>query len=300
MILGQSRTPFTRPAAASPNFTPGLPGTNFYSHFDPFSKVMNRQQSFSQYMPGVPRGAGPHALPAVPIPQPVVPAGAAAKATTTSPGGTAGFGAAGFGSTGGVRPHMHVSPYMTMHSGIMAPGVLPNASNIRSGVRNTQARIQRNYPFQNRPLAPLPAPAPVALPASPAPGSVAGFFGLGAAAPRRARRRRWWQIFPPSTAEQVVAEQEQCETYAPTIEGIKRTVCNGRVVKYEDAQGNVRYPGQIPAGLGAVPQHAWEAMHPDAPAMPVMAPAPRAWSPPRHRPRHPPMPRMPWFRHGWR
>lgn len=39
----------------------------------------------------------------------------------------------------------------------------------------------------------------------------------------------------------VGAVKANCETYAPNIEGIRVTVCDGEVVKREDASGVVLY-----------------------------------------------------------
>ena len=36
-----------------------------------------------------------------------------------------------------------------------------------------------------------------------------------------------------------VSAPSACETYAPRLDGISVTVCNGSVVRYTDASGNV-------------------------------------------------------------
>lgn len=159
MILGQPRTDgFTRPAGANPNFQPRLPGVGFYSHFNPFAKVMERMASASGfYRPGLPPTMGPVPLPSIPDPVPVAPV----APTVPKAGGTAGFGdASGFGSTGGVRNHFHVDPYRVMRGGYF-PGISPSGSNIRAGVRMAGQRVHNSMPFQTRPLPPLPLPAPV-------------------------------------------------------------------------------------------------------------------------------------------
>lgn len=243
MILGQSpRTSFTRPAAASPGFVPGLPATVVNSHFHPLAMVMNPMPAASQWRPPFSPGMGPHALPDVPAPAPAAPV-VAPKAG----------GMAGFGSTGGV-PHQHVDPYRTMRTG-MIPGVMPSGANIRAGVRNAGGRIQRSMPFQTAPLPP-PPPPPAPPAAAPAPGPVAGFLGALFGRPRRHWRHKtpWWHPAPPPPVETV--HTSSCETYGPRVDGVKVTVCAGRVVKMEDAQGNVITPnyGPMAGQLGA---HGW-------------------------------------------
>lgn len=250
MILGQNRTPYSGPEAASGAFRPGLPGTGFYSHFNPFIQVMERMPAVAgMYRPGLNPNMGPGPAPTMPAPPPVV----TTPAPTTAPsaGGMAG---SGFGSTGGTRMHSHVNPYMVMRQG-MIPGVMPSGANIRAGYQNVSARVDRSFPFQTAPLP--PPPPPPAPPVATAPGGVKGLMGalfgdsdeLGRWRGRRPRRHRWWQINPPSTQEQVYADLEKCETYPPDLYGIKKTVCGGRVTRYEDAQGNVRIPGQLPPGF---------------------------------------------------
>jgi hypothetical protein len=247
MILGTTRNPFDRPAAASGSFQPKMPGTGFYSHFNPFIQVMERMPSAAGYRPPYPPTMGPTPLPVVPPPAPPVP---------VAPGGTKGFGAAGFGSTGGVRGgggHMHVDPYSVMRSG-MFPGINPSGSNIRDGVRNAGARVHRGFPFQTAPLPALPPPPPpVATTVAPGGTKGFGYFGddFGAQSWRgRPRRRRSWisRAFVPETYAEV-STQPECETYPPNIDGLRKTVCNGRVVRVEDQYGNVRIPGQMPPGF---------------------------------------------------
>jgi hypothetical protein len=136
-------------------------------------------------------------------------------------------GAAGFGSTGGTRMHSHVDPYMVMRQGVI-PGVMPSGANIRSGVRNAGDRVHRSLPFQTAPLPPMPTlPPPAAV--MPVPAATNGFG--------RAPRRRGWlsrMIAPPTVAEM------QCETVGPRSDGLMVKICNGRVVEYSDAAGNVR------------------------------------------------------------
>ena len=60
------------------------------------------------------------------------------------------------------------------------PGVSPSGSNIRAGVRDAGARIQRSMPFQTAPLPEPPPPPPP--PAAPMPAATHG-FGLRAPAP---------------------------------------------------------------------------------------------------------------------
>lgn len=238
MILGQTRTPLDRPAAASGSFQPKLPHTGFYSHFHPLTMVTHAMRSQpGMYRPPLPGPQGPQMLPSVPAP--VAP-------TVPTPGGTAGFGGSGFGSTGGVKMHHgHVDPYTVMRSG-MIPGVSPSGSNIRAGIHHAGARVQRSMPFQTAPLPPdMPPPAPV-MP-MPAPAATHGFFGAFGA-PMHHRKRRHWlsRMITPETVSEVsqreASDPSGCETYPPRADGIKVTVCNGRVVKYEDANGNVNQP----------------------------------------------------------
>lgn len=254
MILGSTRNPFERPAAASASFQPRLPDTGFISLIHPFSRVTNPMWAATGYRPPLNPYMGPVPLPDVPMPTaPAVPV----AAQTTKPGGVSGFGAygfgaAGFGSTGGVRGmgHHHVDPYMQMRMGVF-PGISPSGRNIRAGIRNAGARVQRSMPFQTAELPPLPPPPVVA----PAPGPVAGLlgaFGLGRvggwrgrqghAGFRRPGRRGWFsRMIQPETVQEVQASP--CETVYDSVSGMHKTICNGRVVQYQDAQGNVLRPG---------------------------------------------------------
>ena len=241
MILGQTRTPFDAPGMPHAK----LPHTAFYSgNIWPFSEVTNRMRAYPMYRPPLVPGMGPQMLPPVPPPPaPPAPNGAPAAATQvpssapTSAAMHGSFGGAGFGSTGGTKAHFHVDPYMVMRSGWI-PGVSPSGSNIRAGVHNAGARIHRSMPFQTAPLPP-DAPPPMPTPA-PMPAATHGFG--------RPHKRRHWlsRMINPETVTEVASREASnpngCETYPPRADGIKVTVCNGRVVKYEDAQGNVNTP----------------------------------------------------------
>ena len=244
MILGQTRTPFEAPGMPHAK----LPHTAFYSgNIWPFSEVTNRMRAYPMYRPPLVPGMGPQMLPPVPPPPaPPAPNGAPAAATQvpssapTSAAMHGSFGGAGFGSTGGVKAHFHVDPYMVMRSGWI-PGVNPNGSNIRAGVTGAGGRIHRSMPFQTAPLPP-DAPPPMPMPA-PMPAATHGF-----GRPMHGRKRRHWfsRMINPETVAEVqsrgASDPSGCETYPPRADGIKVTVCNGRVVKYEDAQGNVNTP----------------------------------------------------------
>lgn len=240
MILGQSRTPFSTPAAAHGGFVPKLPNTGFYSHFHPLHMVTHAMVSApGMYRPPYEPGMGPHALPDVPMPAaaaaPIAPA-------LPKPGGVSGFG---FGSTGGVGGHSHVSAYRTMRSGYMAPGTMPSGMNIRAGVRNAGDRVQRMFPFQT---APLPPPPPVVV--APTPAATAGFGRTWHMAPmtvhgRAPRRRRGWisRMWRPETVAEVAVQTPTCEWVHDSVSGISKQICNGRVTAYKDAQGNIIRPG---------------------------------------------------------
>jgi hypothetical protein len=257
MILGRNRLPYAGPPQANPNFRPGLPHTRFLTNIDPFSTVHRRMASYSPFHPQtMPMPIGP--APSVPAPPPT-PVTPGAAASPIGPGGVSGFG---FGSTGGTKMHMHVgSPYRTMRQG-MIPGIHASGRHLRAGVHHAGALIQHQYPFQTAPL-PMMAPPPP----PPAPTSIKGLMGaLFGAGPhhRHARKHRWWQLTPPSTEEQTVAAQTGCETYPPRADGIKVTVCNGRVTKYEDAQGNVNTPDAesgVEYGSGSGMGHAHHRHH---------------------------------------
>lgn len=279
MILGQTRTTFDPPAPPHAK----LPHTGFYSgNFSPFAQVMHRMHAFPSYRPPMVPGAGPQMLPPVPVAPAPGPAVAATQVPSSAPtptplptaAGTNGFGGSGFGSTGGVRGHFHVDSYMVMRSGYI-PGVSPSGSNIRAGINNAGARIQRSMPFQTAPLPPPPPPpAPVVV--APVPAATHGFgFGYahhGGHAHHGGRRRGWFsRMISPETVAEVqsreVSNPSGCETYPPRADGIKVTVCNGRAVKYEDAQGNVTSPadyGAYPSGggmAGAGFGFSWNPLH---------------------------------------
>ena len=237
MILGQTnRVAISTPAAANPAFRPSLPHTGFYSHFHPLSLVTHRMSASHQvYRPPLPGPMGPGPAPTVPAP---VPAAPAVGPTVPSPGGTAGFagafGSTGFGSTGGVRGHNHVDPYMIMRQGVI-PGVSPSGSNIRAGVTNAGDRVHRSMPFQTAPLPPPPPP-----PAPPMPTATHG-FGL----PRR--RRGWFsRMITPETVSEM-----HCEVVGPRADGLYVKICNGEVVAMMDAQGNVHHTGANDSFMGA-------------------------------------------------
>ena len=214
-------------------------------------------RAFPAYRPPLVPAMGPQMLPAVPLPPPPpAPNGAPVAATqvpSSAPASAAmhgSFGGAGFGSTGGVRAHFHVDPYMVMRSGWI-PGVSPSGSNIRAGVHNAGARIQRSMPFQTAPLPPPPPPPMPPPAAAPMPAATHGF----GRSMHHHKRRHWLsRMFAPETVAEVqsreVSNPSGCETYPPRADGIKVTVCNGRAVKYEDAQGNVTSPGDY----GAYPE----------------------------------------------
>lgn len=242
MILGASRTPFQRPAGASPNFRAKLPNTGFYSHFHPFTNVTHAMGSEPMYRPPLPPYMGPMYMPDVPAPQPIVSTPPVAPTAPAIPkaGGVAGFGFSGFGSTGGTRAmgHSHVDPYMVMRAGVI-PGVSPSASNLRAGVRNAGARVQASMPYQTAPLPPAPVvpvvvAVPTGAPAAPPATGIKGFMDAMLGRPRRAHR--FIQAFVP--APQMASEQ--CETIGPRRDGLFVTICGGRVTQISDGQGNVR------------------------------------------------------------
>ena len=238
MILGAGRVPFSRPAGANANFQPGLPATGHYSHFHPLTMVTQAMPAVSAYRPPYPGAMGPTPLPAVPVPQP------AAPVVAPSAGGMSGaFGGSGFGSTGGVRSHLHIDPYNVMRSGGI-PGVRQNGSNLRAGIRNAGARVRAGMPFQTAALPPPPPPPPPPAAAAPATG-LKGFMGALFGAPRRRRRTAWWM---PQADPNPYAGMAVCETITDSY-GLRKTICGGRVTRIEDAEGNVRIPGQLPPGF---------------------------------------------------
>jgi hypothetical protein len=174
-----------------------------------------------------------------PLPAPLPVASPASVAVPgMAPGGTAGaFGGVGFGSHGGVR----FDPYSIMRSGGI-PGVFPSGANIRAGITHASQRVHGSYPYQT---APLPAPLPVASPASvPVPGVTAtgtkGLMGVLAdhlGIPRRRGGGFFRSFFRHPAA--VAAASSSCEKLGPRSDGLYVTVCNGQVTEYSDAAGNV-------------------------------------------------------------
>ena len=238
MILGATRTPFQRPAAANGSYTPQLPHTGFYSHFHPLTQVTHAMRSASMYRPPLVPSMGPQPLPSVAAPaaQPAAPV----APTVPTPGGTAGFGGSGFGSHGAMQ-HAHVDPYMIMRQGVI-PGVFPSGANIRAGVTNAGARVRRSMPFQTAPLPPPPPPPAPPMPAMPATG-VKGFLGalsdhLGF--PQRRHRSSFFSRWRSPMAELMPVAANSCETIGPRSDGLYVTICNGQVTQYSDGQGNVR------------------------------------------------------------
>ena len=255
MLLGRNLVPFTTPPEASGAFRPSMPHMHFYSNMRPFDTMAPMRATSSAWYPTAQNAIGP-APSMPPAPAPVTPGAAA------SPVGPAAAMHGAFGSTGGVRAHFHMNPYTVMRNGLI-PGVHPNASHIRHGVRTAGAWIEQSMPFQTRALPPPPPPPPPP-PAAVAPGGTKGFFGalFGRPMHRRARHRHWWQWSPPSTQEQAVAvaSNDGCEWIADAVSGISKQICNGHVVAYKDAQGNVQRPGEYNAypetgmsGLGFPP-----------------------------------------------
>ncbi len=244
MILGATRTPFSRPAAANGSFQPKLPHTGFYSHFHPLTMVTHAMAAEMMYRPPAPPSMGPTGLPAIPAVAPAAPVPAQVAPTVPTPGGTAGFGGSGFGSHGAMQ-HAHVDPYMVMRQGVI-PGVMPSGANIRAGVRNASGRIHRSMPFQTAPLPPPPPPpAPVAaMPAVPATG-VKGFLGALGDHLGFPKRRSWWQrghhrALPAMMPNNAINAGGGCERLGPRSDGLYVTICNGQVTEYSDAAGNSR------------------------------------------------------------
>lgn len=252
MLLGRNLVPFTTPPEASGAFRPSMPNMHFYSNMRPFATMTRMPATSAAWYPTPRNAIGP--APSMPVapptpPTPVTPGAAAAPIPPTA----AMHGA--FGSTGGVKAHFHMNPYTVMRQGLI-PGVHPSASHLRAGVRNAHAWIEQSMPFQTAPLPPPPPPPPPPAPAAVAPGGTKGFFGALFGRPYhhrpRARHRHWWQWNPPSTEEQsvAVAQNDGCEWIPNSVTGISKQICNGRVVSYKDAQGNVLNP----ADYGAYPE----------------------------------------------
>lgn len=235
MILGQTprHASYARPAGANPNFQPRLPGVGFFSHFNPFSKVMERMQSASGfYNPPLNPYMGPQALPPVPDPTPVAAVPTPVAPIVPKAGGTAGFAGSGFGSPGGTKMHAHVDPYMIMRQGVF-PGVMPSGANIRYPLMHSGDRVQRSLPYQQVTRSimvpvPLPPPPPAVI------ATPAALHGFG----RPHRRGFFSRLISPPT----VAETQSCETIGPRSDGLMVTICNGRVTEYRDASGNVSRP----------------------------------------------------------
>lgn len=244
MLLGRNLVPFTTPPQASGAFRPSMPRMGFWSNMRPFTSMSPMRATSAAWMPTPHNAIGPApSMPAPPAPPtPVTPGAAASPIAPTA----AMHGA--FGSTGGVKAHFHSNPYMVMRSG-MIPGVSPSARHIRHGVHTAGAWVHQSMPYQTAPLPPPPPPPPP--PAAVAPGGTKGLLGalFGRPMHHRARRRHWWQWNPPTTEEQMVADQP-CEWVTDSVSGISKQICNGRVVAYRDASGNVQRPGDY----GAYPE----------------------------------------------
>ncbi len=276
--------PLQRPAAANPGYIPHMPHTRFMSpNIWPFSQVLNPMRAFPAYHPHHGPNVGPHGFPpASPAPAAVpsanvattAPVPAIASTPGTSAGGTHGFGGSGggfgggggFGSHGGVQKHSHVDPYMVMRSG-MIPGIDPSGANIRSGYQNALARVNRSMPYQSMPLPPPPPPPPMPAPAATHgfgfPGG--GFFrrhlpmppGINRPGPHHHRHHHMMQpqyqqpYQPPTYTTPGAAPQfgapgsDGCEWVGPRVDGISVKICDGRVISYKDAQGNVMTPGDF-------------------------------------------------------
>jgi hypothetical protein len=237
MLLGRNLVPFTTPPQASGAFRPSMPHMRFYSNMRPYNTMAPRRATSAAWYPTPQNAIGP--APSMP-PAPPTPMTPGAAASPISP--TAAMHGA-FGSTGGVKAHFHMNPYMVMREG-MIPGVHPNANHLRWGVRHAHAVVHQSMPFQTAPLPPPPPPPPP--PVAVAPGGTKGFFGalFGHPMHHRPRHRKWWQLNPPSTEEQAVAvaSNDGCEWINDSVSGISKQICNGRVVAYKDAQGNVNRP----------------------------------------------------------
>lgn len=279
MILGTAPTQqnpvnFTPPNPGNGS-VPSLPHTGFYSHnIWPFSPVMHRMSSFPAWRPGPPNGVGLQPMPSLAPPMPTAPA---APAPGPSPSGTAGaFGGSGFGSSGGVRPHSHVDPYLVMRAGII-PGVSPNGSNIRAGYMNAGARVNASMPYQSHALPTAMATAaaiPAAMPMPAAmPTTTHGFGGFSwnpvhwfrKPAPRPSLQTMAhpnavrfpgahdgtmtptssWDMQSNAKAQHaaIKAMSPNCETIGPRLDGTLVTICNGSVVAISDAAGNFRRVG---------------------------------------------------------
>jgi len=247
MILGQT-SGAAGPTAAHPvDFTPPtvgdgsafpLPKTGWYStNFSPMWPTRMPMRAYPAYMPA-PRG-GPVPLP--PIAPPPVAAAPAAPAPGPTPGGTHGaFGGSGFGSSGGVRPHSHVDPYLVMRQGVI-PGVSPSGRNIRAGYMNAGARVQASMPFQTAPLPPdMPPPPPMPAPgAAPMPAATHGFGGAFSWNPFNWFRKRPNHSQMVSQQAHAMFGAASCEWVGPRLDGTMVQICGGRVIQVKDSNGNV-------------------------------------------------------------
>ena len=243
MILGTGPTQanpvdFTPPQPGGGNI-PGLPKTGFFSrNISPFPQVLTPTRAFPNWRPQ-PNNYGLQPMP--PITPPAPAAAPAAPAPGPTPSGTAGaFGGSGFGSSGGVRAHQHrMDPYQIMKSG-QIPNIMPNGSNIRSGVNSAGMRVQNSMPFQSFPLPPdMPPPPPPMAPGAPMPAATHGFGSFSW------NPLKW---FSKRTHSDMVSDQmkgafgaSNCEWVGPRLDGTKVQICNGHVVQVADAQGNVLY-----------------------------------------------------------
>jgi hypothetical protein len=245
MILGQ--TPgATGPDAQHPiDFTPPtvgggnifkLPKTGFYStNISPMWPTRMPMRAFPAYHPSR-ANIGPQQMPSL-APPPAA-ATSMAPAPGPSPAGTAGaFGGSGFGSSGGVRSHSHVDPYMVMRQGVI-PGVSPSGSNIRAGVTNAGARVNASMPYQSHALAPdaPPPPPPAAMPAA-MHGAGFGHFSWNP-----------FNWFRSRGHAQMVATQAHmqgfgasCQMVGPRLDGTRVLICGGRTMMTIDSDGNVLY-----------------------------------------------------------
>jgi len=249
MILGQ--TPgATGPTAQNPiDFTPPtvgggnifkLPRTAFYSEqMSALSRIRHRMTGYPAYHPSR-ADIGPQQMP--PLTPPAPAAAPMAPAPGPSPAGTAGaFGGSGFGSSGGVRAHSHVDPYVVMKSG-QIPGVSPSGRNIRAGVTNAGQRVDASMPYQSFPLTPDAPPPPPAMPAAPGAPMPTATHGFG--------HFSWnpFNWFRSRGHAQMIATQAHmrgfgasCEMVGPRLDGTRVLICGGRTMMTIDADGNVLY-----------------------------------------------------------
>ncbi len=171
------RTPFRRPAQAG-SYTPQLPATAFYSHFNPFAKVMERIASYrSPNFPNLPAAMAPGVVSAPPGsagPAPTYPEGIpadTAPAPQTVNGYFGYFGAdngapamiptpsapaaAMAAMNGRVRrmPYSAPFPYRTIRTGMM-PDVRSTSAGVHAGIygagRTVQSLSPASYPYAAR------------------------------------------------------------------------------------------------------------------------------------------------------